>query len=325
MDPLEASGERSRGAPRLARRASAVGGRSHRPGRGRRRRMRPRELPVAVPALPRLGHARVARAAHASTPFSRTPIHRGRMTRAAPDRRPSMPAPSPRLVPIAAAGACQPSRPRSRLSQRLEGIEHMRTVLSVLIGAIAAASAIGAAAPAERVAATPIPEAATAIRIDGELNDAVWQTAPAITGFRQRDPNDGAPPTFETEARIAYDATALYIAVQALDPEPERIVGHPHAARRRIAVGLDARDRRLVSRSPIRLRVRGQPGRRQAGRVLVQRRQQRSGLGRGVGRRRVARRARLARRVPHSVLAAALPARPTTATFGLASSGRSAG
>ena len=75
------------------------------------------------------------------------------------------------------------------------------------------------------MAATPIPEAATAIRIDGELNDAVWQTVPAITGFRQRDPNEGAPPTFETEARVAYDATALYIAVQAFDPEPKRIVG----------------------------------------------------------------------------------------------------
>ena len=30
---------------------------------------------------------------------------------------------------------------------------------------------------------------------------------------------------FQTEARIAYDATALYVAVQAFDPEPQRIVG----------------------------------------------------------------------------------------------------
>jgi len=101
----------------------------------------------------------------------------------------------------------------------------MRTVLSVLIGMVAAASAIGAASPVERVAAIPIPDTATAIRIDGELNDAVWQTVPAISGFRQRDPKEGAPPTFETEARIAYDATALYIAVQAFDSEPKRIVG----------------------------------------------------------------------------------------------------
>ncbi len=101
----------------------------------------------------------------------------------------------------------------------------MRTVLSVLMSVMAAASVIGAASTPERVAATPIPEAATAIRVDGELNDDIWQTVPPITGFRQRDPKEGAPPTFETEARVAYDATALYIAVQAFDPEPKRIVG----------------------------------------------------------------------------------------------------
>ena len=74
------------------------------------------------------------------------------------------------------------------------------------------------------VAATPVP-AASAVRIDGELNDAVWQSAPVISGFVQREPREGAAPSFETTARIAYDATALYIAVQAVDPEPSKIVG----------------------------------------------------------------------------------------------------
>ena len=80
------------------------------------------------------------------------------------------------------------------------------------------------AAPEPRIPATPV-GAATAIRVDGELNDAVWQNAPPITGFRQREPNDGAAATYETEARVAYDATSLYVAVQALDPEPAKIVG----------------------------------------------------------------------------------------------------
>jgi hypothetical protein len=75
-----------------------------------------------------------------------------------------------------------------------------------------------------RVAATPL-ASATAIRIDGDLNDAAWQTAPVITGFLQRDPREGAEATFQTEARVVYDATALFIAVQAVDPEPKRIVG----------------------------------------------------------------------------------------------------
>jgi hypothetical protein len=75
-----------------------------------------------------------------------------------------------------------------------------------------------------RIAATPLPEA-TAVRVDGELNDAVWQNVPAITAFRQREPRDDAAPTFQTEARVAYDESALYVAVRALDPEPQRIAG----------------------------------------------------------------------------------------------------
>jgi hypothetical protein len=80
----------------------------------------------------------------------------------------------------------------------------------------------GDAAP--RVPATPLPSA-SAIRVDGELTEEVWQQAPPISGFKQRDPKDGAEATYDSEARVAYDATALYVAVQATDPEPARIVG----------------------------------------------------------------------------------------------------
>ena len=100
----------------------------------------------------------------------------------------------------------------------------MRTLISFVAALIAVVPLDGAPPPPERVAATAIPSA-TAVRVDGDLNDAVWQTAPAITGFRQRDPREGAAPTYETEARVVYDATALYVAVQAFDPEPKRIVG----------------------------------------------------------------------------------------------------
>ncbi len=77
---------------------------------------------------------------------------------------------------------------------------------------------------------TPAPNAdgstAEAIRVDGDLSDAAWQRAPVITGFLQRDPKDGAPATYQTEARVAYDASFMYIAVTAFDPEPAKIVGH---------------------------------------------------------------------------------------------------
>jgi len=100
----------------------------------------------------------------------------------------------------------------------------MRIFVAFLFVCIAAAAVNAAVPTVARVAATPIPEA-MAIRVDGELNDAVWQTVPAITEFQQREPREGAAPTFQTEARVAYDATALYVAVQAFDPDPKKIVG----------------------------------------------------------------------------------------------------
>lgn len=101
----------------------------------------------------------------------------------------------------------------------------MRTLMSVAaaVFVVAAGSVNGAATP-PHVSAVLLPEA-TAVHVDGELNDAVWKTVPPITGFQQREPREGAAPTFETEARVAYDATALYVAVQAFDTDPARIVG----------------------------------------------------------------------------------------------------
>jgi hypothetical protein len=85
-------------------------------------------------------------------------------------------------------------------------------------------AALAAVASSDRVAAQPL-TAASAIRVDGELSEDVWQQAPMISGFRQREPKEGADATFETEARVAYDTSAIYIAVQALDPDPSRLVG----------------------------------------------------------------------------------------------------
>ena len=66
-------------------------------------------------------------------------------------------------------------------------------------------------------------ESAVAVRLDGELSEAAWTRAEPITGFVQRDPNEGAPPTFQTEARVLYDDAAIYVAVKAFDPEPGQI------------------------------------------------------------------------------------------------------
>lgn len=78
---------------------------------------------------------------------------------------------------------------------------------------------------------------ATAIRIkgappklDGILDDNVWDTAPLHENFMQSEPEEGAPPTERTTFQIAYNDEALYIAVMCYDtglnrPEATTILG----------------------------------------------------------------------------------------------------
>jgi hypothetical protein len=63
------------------------------------------------------------------------------------------------------------------------------------------------------------------IVLDGRFNEEVWRQAPAISEFQQREPAEGQAPTYRTEARMAYDDAALYVAVRAYDTEPDKIVG----------------------------------------------------------------------------------------------------
>ena len=80
------------------------------------------------------------------------------------------------------------------------------------------------AASTATMPATQLPEA-TAIKLDGAFTEAIWEQVPAVSDFRQRDPKDGGPPTFATDVKVAYDATNLYVAIRAHDPEPDRLVG----------------------------------------------------------------------------------------------------
>jgi hypothetical protein len=60
--------------------------------------------------------------------------------------------------------------------------------------------------------------------IDGVLDEAVWREAPAVTGFRQRWPVDGAEASERTEVRVAFDNRAIYFGLIMYDSEPERIM-----------------------------------------------------------------------------------------------------
>ena len=58
------------------------------------------------------------------------------------------------------------------------------------------------------------------IRLDGQLDERVYYTVPAITGFIQQAPDEGAPATEKTEAWILFDADNIYVAGRIWDSAP---------------------------------------------------------------------------------------------------------
>ena len=71
----------------------------------------------------------------------------------------------------------------------------------------------------ERPTAT-VARTATPPRIDGRLDDAVWETATHLTDFIQIAPVEGAPGTERTEVWIAYDSDHIYFAFYAHYTDP---------------------------------------------------------------------------------------------------------
>ena len=63
-------------------------------------------------------------------------------------------------------------------------------------------------------------------RIDGRLDDEVWQLAPPSGNFVQREPQYGAPSTERTEFRILYDERKIYFGVWLWDSDPAGIIGN---------------------------------------------------------------------------------------------------
>ena len=74
-----------------------------------------------------------------------------------------------------------------------------------------------------RKVATAVRVGEAAIRLDGRLDEDVWQTAPAITDFTQKEPEEGAAPTDRMEVRFAYDESAIYIGARMYSSNPASI------------------------------------------------------------------------------------------------------
>ena len=61
---------------------------------------------------------------------------------------------------------------------------------------------------------------ATGIRLDGRLDEPVYETVPAIGDFVQQMPVEGAPATEKTEAWILFDEANIYVSGRVWDSAP---------------------------------------------------------------------------------------------------------
>jgi hypothetical protein len=64
----------------------------------------------------------------------------------------------------------------------------------------------------------------TPLVVDGRLDDPIYQTVPAIDGFIQQLPDEGAPPTEPTEIWILFDDDNIYLSARCWDSQPDRMV-----------------------------------------------------------------------------------------------------
>ena len=80
---------------------------------------------------------------------------------------------------------------------------------------------VGAQAPLRTAEASRVDRAP---RLDGTLDDPLWQQASPISKFLQREPYEGKAPTELTEVRILYDKHQVYFGITCFDSDPNTIV-----------------------------------------------------------------------------------------------------
>jgi hypothetical protein len=110
----------------------------------------------------------------------------------------------------------------------------MRTAFAaelLLCASVMALSGAAAAAPArdfstyDPIAKAARIDASQAPVIDGDLSDPAWANAEPITEFYQLEPDEGAPSTQKTVARVLYDSETIYVSFHAYDDQ-EKIIAN---------------------------------------------------------------------------------------------------
>jgi hypothetical protein len=68
--------------------------------------------------------------------------------------------------------------------------------------------------------------AASAVRVDGVLDDEAWRTAVKVPVAWEWAPGDNIPAPYRTECLLTYDKKNLYVGFRAFDPRPADIRAH---------------------------------------------------------------------------------------------------
>ncbi len=61
-------------------------------------------------------------------------------------------------------------------------------------------------------------------KLDGTLDDPLWQQATPIANFLQREPYEGQSPTERTEVRVLHTKREVYFGITCFDSDPKKIV-----------------------------------------------------------------------------------------------------
>ncbi|HET6244461.1 MAG: carbohydrate binding family 9 domain-containing protein [Bacteroidetes bacterium] len=62
------------------------------------------------------------------------------------------------------------------------------------------------------------------IEADGILNEPTWNKAPVISEFMMISPVPGGKPSFNTEVKLLYNDTYLFVGIKLFDPEPKKMI-----------------------------------------------------------------------------------------------------
>ena len=102
---------------------------------------------------------------------------------------------------------------------------HNRVVIGVVLVFLflSATSRAQVEPPRSPKQAVAVPASDGEVHLDGRLDETIWQTAPPVTDFIQKEPVEGAQPDDPMEVRLVYTSGALYVGARMSSPSRSAI------------------------------------------------------------------------------------------------------